>query len=232
MPIEAIRDEALTERTRAAIERAILTAELRPGAALVERTLAQQLGVSTTPVRAALRELASAGLVSLTPNRGARVQVLRRHDVEEVYSLRALLDPYAASLAADKATAEQVESMRQALVQSESALIAGSADAAAAANHVFHRGIHDAADNQRLNDILAGLYRQAQLIATFTWRYRQSARGESQEHREIFEAIERHDPALASAAALNHTVRAKRQFLLAFDAYERDYLAAAADGEW
>src|SRR5690348_4370024 len=89
---------ALPSRTVAvldAIKHAILAGELRPGQALVETDLAEVLGVSKTPVREALKTLAGAGLVTMSPYKGAAVRVLDDAQARHVYDARLLIEPEA-----------------------------------------------------------------------------------------------------------------------------------------
>src|SRR5438874_12674814 len=89
---------ALPSRTVAvleAIKHAILTGELRPGQALVETDLAEVLGVSKTPVREALKTLAGAGLVTMSPYKGAAVRVVDNQLARHVYDARLLIEPEA-----------------------------------------------------------------------------------------------------------------------------------------
>src|SRR5271163_789706 len=89
---------ALPSRTVAvleAIKHAILTGELKPGQSLVETDLAEVLGVSKTPVREALKTLAGAGLVTMSPYRGAVVRVVNDEAARHVYDARLLIEPEA-----------------------------------------------------------------------------------------------------------------------------------------
>ncbi|NLD78274.1 MAG: GntR family transcriptional regulator [Acidimicrobiales bacterium] len=89
------------------IRRWIVEGRLRPGARLIEQRLAEDLDLSRTPVREALRMLQSEGLVTFEPNRGARVRELTRAHIADLYELRARLESMAAELAAVRATAEE-----------------------------------------------------------------------------------------------------------------------------
>src|SRR5277367_3661407 len=82
-----------TEAVLDAVKRAILAGELRPGQSLVETELAQLLGVSKTPVREALKTLAGAGLVTMSPYRGATVRAIDPASAAAIYDLRLLLEP-------------------------------------------------------------------------------------------------------------------------------------------
>ncbi len=112
-----------TEAVLDAIKHAILAGELRPGQGLVETELAQLLGVSKTPVREALKTLAGAGLVTMSPYRGATVRAIDPASAAAIYDLRLLLEPEAVRRAvlastvqasALQAGAEQAAGFRQA----------------------------------------------------------------------------------------------------------------------
>jgi len=104
------------------IRRWIVEGRLRPGERLVEQRLAEELELSRTPIREALRMLQSEGLVRFEPNRGARVRSLTVADIDDLYELRGRLEAMAAELAAVRATPDQLDR-----------LMAAEADFAAAA---------------------------------------------------------------------------------------------------
>ena len=114
------------------IRRWIVEGRLRPGERLVEQRLAEELDLSRTPIREALRMLQSEGLVRFEPNRGARVRSLTMADIDDLYELRGRLEAMAAELAAVRATPDQLDR-----------LTAAEADFAAAA------GRHPAATSRR-----------------------------------------------------------------------------------
>ena len=89
------------------IRRAIVEGDYRPGERLVEQRVAEDLNLSRTPVREALRMLEAEGLVRIEPNRGAAVRLLSVDGINDLYELRARLESYAAELAAERATIEQ-----------------------------------------------------------------------------------------------------------------------------
>ena len=107
----------MSQRTSEGVARILRTeifaGRLQPGQPMPERLLAEQLGVSRTPVREALFTLQSEGLVELTPNRGATVRTITANDVVQIYSLRGVLEAYAAREAA-KARSTRSSARRQA----------------------------------------------------------------------------------------------------------------------
>src|SRR5690606_2013293 len=84
-----------SDQVAGSIRLAILEGRIKPGDTLVERRLADQLGVSKTPVREALIGLVSSGLVTLSPNRGVSVRRLALGDLRQIYQMRVLLEPWA-----------------------------------------------------------------------------------------------------------------------------------------
>ena len=159
---DALRDE---------LEQDIVTGSLRPGERLDEQTLAARFGVSRTPIREALMQLASAGLVELQPRRGAFVASLSLREVIERFEVMAALEGACGALAARRLT--EVESMR--LLEAHEACgreaRSGDADAYYYANERFHQVLYDASHNvylaeqtRQLHDRLKP-YRRLQLRA-------------------------------------------------------------------
>lgn len=114
-PVAEIGGLSKAERAYEALRRAILKLELRPGELLKEPDLMQRLGVGRTPVREALQRLAADGLVTVLPHRGTLVSTISPNDIKALFELRRELDAFAARLAADRATPEDLARM-QALV--------------------------------------------------------------------------------------------------------------------
>src|SRR6478735_6294634 len=112
-PWEASAPRANTRLAYDAIRARIMAGEVAPGQWLRESTVAGSLGLSRTPVREALRMLATEGVVEMVPNRGARVVSWTSADIDDVYRLPALLEGHGAALAARAATSEQVSHIRR-----------------------------------------------------------------------------------------------------------------------
>ena len=86
--------------------------DLAPGTRLVNRSLAKELGISFTPLREAINQLASEGLVEYVPGGGAFVRRLDRHQLAQLYDLREALEPFAAAEAAKHITEHELEELR------------------------------------------------------------------------------------------------------------------------
>jgi DNA-binding GntR family transcriptional regulator len=166
-----------------AIKHAILAGELRPGQALVEAELAQALGVSKTPVREALKTLAGAGLVTMSPYRGASVRVIDGDSAHAIYDLRLLLEPEAVRRAAGRGSGW--DAARQALARADAA--PGEAERSIA-NREFHRALYLECGNPLLVGVLDDLRDQTALVSAAAWQHEPSWRQEAGEHRAILAA--------------------------------------------
>jgi DNA-binding GntR family transcriptional regulator len=180
----------------------ILSGKLPSGSRLAEIALAERLGVSRTPVREAVQRLAQDGLVEVAPNRGARVRGVSTREVEEVYTVREVLDGLAARLAATKRTEHDLEAMRAALGRLEAA---PSHDYAAQiqADLDFHGAIANASGNSALETTLRGLSESVARVKLLTKKYNQAPATKAA-HLELLRAIEAGDGVRAERAARMH----------------------------
>jgi len=108
-----VRPETLTEQAYQKLEESIVTLVLAPGSVLSEQALAADFAIGRTPIREALQRLAIEGLVDHMPNRGMFVSDITAGGVQQIYEFRSMLDGYAASLAATRASKEQIQELRQ-----------------------------------------------------------------------------------------------------------------------
>lgn len=188
-----------------AIKHAILAGELTPGQPLVETDLAEVLGVSKTPVREALKTLAGAGLVTMSPYKGAVVRVVDGEQARHVYDARLLLEPEA--LARAVATGPNWAPARQALARADQA-----ADQAgrSVANRDFHRALYAGCGNPLLVRMLDDLRDQTALVSAAAWRNepgwlgRSSWEREAAEHRAVLRAAQDGDAARAAELLRGH----------------------------
>jgi DNA-binding GntR family transcriptional regulator len=132
----------------------ILSGELAAGAVIEQQSLADKLGVSTTPLREALRRLEAEDYVISQDHKDVRVTSSSRQDIENIFAVRLLLEPEAARLACENMSAEEIR-MTNSLVPNP----ASSSDYVAA-NREFHRSIYSRSGNDVITRILDGLYDQ------------------------------------------------------------------------
>jgi DNA-binding GntR family transcriptional regulator len=183
-----------TEAVLDAIKRAILAGELRPGQSLVETELAQVLGVSKTPVREALKTLAGAGLVMMSPYRGATVRAIDPASAAAIYDLRLLLEPEAVRRAVARCAAEAGPA-QAGWAGAHAALHASDAATDQAqrslANREFHRALYLACGNSLLVKTLDDLRDQTALVSALSWEQAPSWQQEAAEHQAILAAARR-----------------------------------------
>lgn len=177
----------------------ILDGQLEPGRALVQSTLAKDLGVSMTPIREALRDLAAEGLVTLSPHKGAVVTVLDVEDALEINRIRLKLEPEATAAAVEHVTDEILE--RAEVLYDR--LSEASAGEWVALNREFHILLLSSTPSRRLRGILTSLLEAAALYVGVAVAHRRGPEPQL-EHRQILEAFAKRDAAAAAAAVATH----------------------------
>ena len=184
----------------------ILSGELAPGAVLPQVALAQTIGMSTTPLREALRRLKQEGLVELDAHRAARVRPLDATEARDLLELRGSLDPLAASLAAQRRTGADVAAVRAALDGLES--LSTSPSAAQLESHRrFHAAVHRASHNALLVETLDGLWVKTDRYRRHgleTGRTDEERDARAAEHRLLFEAVRDGDAETAAELMRRH----------------------------
>lgn len=181
---------------------------LPSGTRLRENELAEQLAISRTPVREALKRLELQGLVVHEPHHGAVVASLHYGQVAELYLLREVLEGTAARLAAQHATAVEIGVLER-MVAADRALVA-SPDRLARSNRQFHQQIRDSSRNRYLGTALENLRLSLALLAGTTLSARGRAETSVTEHAAIVASIAARDPAGAEQAARHHILEAFR----------------------
>ena len=187
------------------LRRAILTGTIPSGTRLVQADIAQQLQVSTTPVREALRDLATEGLIKLDAHRGAEVKSLTGDEVVEIYHLRSLLEPAAMRMAVARITEEEIAAAEaiQASADTEQ-------DTAAWVdlNHRFHTIFLQASGSQRLAGILQALHDAAGMyIAATLLRHGDRRTHANDEHHDLLRAVRARDADAAIEIQMSHVRR-------------------------
>lgn len=183
---------------------AIITGELSPGERLMEIKLANELGVSRTPVREALRKLEKEGLVITTARRGAEVAPINEKDLKEVLEIRRSLESLACQIAAQKITPEQVEEIRSMNDSIEKAIEMNDTEAITQLDIEFHEIIYVITENSRLIDMLHQLKEH---ILRYRLQYIKDMKNKKNivdEHKRIINALENHNPKLARKEIERH----------------------------
>lgn len=198
-----------TERAYETIRTAILEGTFPPGARLKETELVAFCGVSRTPVREALRRLAAEDFVVVQRNQGAQVKSWSAADLDELFSLRALLEGHAAARAASRISPPELARIATAVQEMSAVLERGMSQKKKAAeflrlNGKVHEGIWLASGSERLVSMLRHLVEQA-LMAHTAARFSLARVAQSHHHHEeLLQALSAGDPAWAEAIMRNH----------------------------
>ncbi|HEU4827266.1 MAG TPA: FCD domain-containing protein [Dongiaceae bacterium] len=215
--IAQLRENSLSGVVRHEIERLILSGELPTGSRVNENAISLRLGVSRGPVREACRALVELGLLRLIPNRGVFVRRMDRHDVEEVYDLRAGLTGLAGSLLASKITDAEIERLRGLVADMDKAADAGDFRQFYPVNLEFHDVILQLTGNSRLIKSYQALVKEFQLFRTQGLVQSDALKESNAEHRAILAALESRDPGIAYQASFRHVQHGKQRMFAAFD---------------
>ena len=218
-PTAEMSGHALVDDIAAKIRARIMAGEIPIGAQLRQAELANDFGVSRTPVREALRQLQTGGLIDVVPNRGAVVRVPAPWEVREAYTVRAELEALAAVLSVRNASQSDLARLRAANQAMYDRSIAERDEANAAAldsrreNDIFHSTIAELSGNSRLarsiDEINETFPRNvsAQLLVNDS-RHREE---NFHEHSRIIDALERGDVEAARAEMREHVIKAGEQ---------------------
>lgn len=207
----SVRDTSLSKLVRDELLSLILEGQLAPGARISEPDVAARLGVSRVPVREALRELESSGLVVARKHAGVFVRVLADKEVADLYELRGLLDAHAGSRVARLAPKTR-QALKRVLndFQGQMRQAAAGQDVQRyyAANLAFHWAIVDAADNEALAASYRGVIQQLHLARLTNLKQGLAMRSSVAEHQAIVEALGAGDGARAQALLADHVLAA------------------------
>ena len=195
---------------------AIITQVLKPGERLMEIQLADEMGVSRTPVREAIRKLELEGLVVMVPRKGAYVAGVSMKDIHEVYEVRSALEMLAVTLAAERIRDEELNALEQQVLREseEEAKKDGSdLDNIIYIDSSFHDIIYQAARNQRLVQFVNILQEQLQRFRAASLARPGRSKTALEEHKQIVEALSERNGELASKLAQEHIENAENAMI-------------------
>ena len=190
------------------LERDILSGKYERGDVLTETRLSDELGVSRTPIREALRRLEQEHMIEIG-SKGAVVVGISEDDIDIIYEVRSRIEGIASRLAAERASAEDVDGLRQTIELQEFYTAKGNAEKIKNEDNDFHKMIYDLSGCMPLADTLESLHKKVV-------KYRRASLSDSShseealaEHRAIMEAIASHDADAAESATILHVENAR-----------------------
>jgi len=199
---------SLSEQGFEEIQENILNGELKPGAPLPEIRLSEELGVSRTPVREALRKLELEGLVKTIPNRGTFVVGISEKDIEDIYTIRMYIEGLAAKWAAAHITEELLEEMRSIAELQKFYAEKNDPFQVWQLDSRFHYILYQASGSRVLKQTLTNMHHYIQRTREFSISRLGRAVTTVQEHLNMLNAIEKHDGELAEKLTFEHIFNA------------------------
>jgi len=215
MSLKSLSESSIAVRVADELRASIQSGELRPGERLVERRLADKLGVSHIPVREALTRLAEEGLVEREPRRGARVAVLDQRSLEEISSLRIVLEGFMCLRVRESWNEDSAAEFGSILEKMEGAAKSQNNQEMLRLDAEFHEKLALLADHQLLSDLIAqlrsritGFLREANAILADDQR-----REHIESHRRILQAISDGNPDTMTSVISEHITSGMQRIL-------------------
>lgn len=184
----------------------VVEGNIEEGARVPERKLCEMLGISRTPLREALKVLASEGLIELLPNRGARIKALSMEDISELFDMMGGIEALAGRLACENITNEQIEKIEETHKEMYSHYIRGDRQGYFRCNQIIHESILTAASNQALSATsrsLSGRIRRIRFAANLDDRGERWSEA-VREHELILDALRRRAGPDLATILFNH----------------------------
>ena len=201
MTIVFDRQQSVPRQVHDLLRQKILNGELKPGASINERWLAEWLGVSRTPIREAIRRLSDAGLITTIPNVGTTVALINLGKVKELCLIRVSLESATIRIAAERYTGAAGATLRALIDRQLRAVRHGDHDDAIAADTAFHRTIIEIAGFTTVWSILQTVMAEVLRARHLAVRLPQRREEPVIEHRAIVDALEARDPDRCEAVA-------------------------------
>ena len=186
------------------IKDGILTGRLRPGERLLENQLAEELRVSRTPIREALRMLEIENLVDLIPRKGAQVKKMSEKDIKDVLEIRKVLEELASGIAAENITKQEIAELKKLHRDFVEAFERGDREAVLEADTKFHDVIFNTTKNDKLIQIISNISIQIYRYRIAYLKLLTNISVPNQQHLDLIKAFERRDAKKAREVSGEH----------------------------
>ncbi|NLM12130.1 MAG: GntR family transcriptional regulator [Epulopiscium sp.] len=187
-----------------ALRKAILSGDLKPGERLMEKQLAEKMGVSRTPVREAIRKLELEGFVVMVPRKGAQVAEITEKDIQDVLEVRGALEGLAVKLACENMDEKDLRSLKRVMKEFSEASKREDIDEMIEKDVEFHDIIFRATKNEKLIQIVNNLREQIHRYRVAYLKSFDDFKVIDEEHEQIVFAIENRDSTLGETVAARH----------------------------
>ncbi len=191
----------------------IIEGRYKDGESLVEKKLAEEFGVSRTPIREVVRQLELDGLVESVPNRGVFVIGITQEDIKDIYEIRILVEGLAAKWAAKRINAEELKALNNACELMEFYTAKGDIEQIARYNTEFHEIIFEAARSKFLKKTLKNMQSYIQWARLTSLKTQGRAEKALAEHKAILEAFRNGDSSQAEMRIIEHVTNSSENVL-------------------
>lgn len=198
------RDIPLRDQAFEKIRKRIICLDYAPGQYLSEAQVSKELGLGRTPVRQAFDRLMLMNMISILPRKGVMVSPISLDEIDQIIEVRLVNETHCTALAAERATAEDIEEMEDILAEAEIASEARDRERLMELDKEFHRIIARAARNKVLGDLLANLHDRSLRFWFISLGDEAHLKCVGAEHKAIYEKIRDRDPEAAATAAREH----------------------------
>jgi DNA-binding GntR family transcriptional regulator len=195
---------SLREQVAEALRAALVSGALRAGVVYSAPGLAERFGVSATPVREAMLDLAQAGLVEAVPNKGFRVTELTSRDLDEYTAIRALLEPPTVAAVATRAPKERIEELRPLAEAIVAAAVRRDVLAYVEADNTFHLALLGLAGNDHLVEVVRDLRYRSRLYGVPGLAARDELEPSARQHIELLDVVAGGDAKAAERLTIAH----------------------------
>lgn len=195
---------SLGQRVFHRIREDILAGKYKKNEELKEKTIGEELGVSRTPVREALRQLELEGLVTIIPNKGASVVGFSVEDIQDIYEIRSVLEGLCARRAAARITEEQIEEMEEILYLTDFHGQKGHTEQMVELDSRFHELLYEACASKVMEHALRDYHHYLERVRKVTLTSEKRSMESNEEHKQILEALKEHDSKKAEEYANRH----------------------------
>ncbi len=197
-------NHSLGQRVFHRIREDILSGKYKKNEELKEKTIGEELGVSRTPVREALRQLELEGLVTIISNKGAYVVGFSVEDIQDIYEMRSVLEGLCARRAASRVTKEQLEELEENLFLTDFHVEKGHVEQVVELDTRFHEILYEACQSKVLEHALRDYHHYLERVRKVTLASRKRSVESNNEHKQILEALKERNAKKAEAYANQH----------------------------
>jgi len=203
--------KTLSERVYESLKKSILSGDLKPGQKLSQDWLAKKMKVSRMPIREAIERLKTEGLVENIPYKESRVVNFSHKDIEEMYSVRGLLEAYSARLSASKIREKDLKELKKINKEMKELLDKKHYKQLPIRNKKFHLIIYNRSGNRRLYKTIKDLWDS--FPKDFFWDFSERSKNSIIDHEKIISAIESKNGRLVEKMIAQHIENTKRRII-------------------